>query len=244
MNDFDDTALRAALAPARNLEPSDDEVARAIERARRGRTTRRPGPLVLALLAAMLLSGGAYAVPATRAAIDDISGLFGAWVSGDEDQAPGRPLRAEDEAPSWVRDQGGRLIAKTDGVPLYVTRTASGDGTLLGFSLGGEGTSISVSDTIEGWHRRFDEHAVEVLGTLPARPTDEGKRFPLLGVTARSVDRVELHYASGPPLVANGVDGGFVLMADAARPLREIVVYTPGGQELERTDVSRLAGGP
>ncbi len=240
MTDFDDRVLRAALAPARSLEPTDDEVARVMERARRKRPARRPGSVLLALVAAMLLSGVAYAVPATRAAIDDVTGSFAGWVAGDEDEVPGRPLRAEDEAPSWVREEGGRLIAKTDGVPLYVTRTASEDGTLLGFSLG-EGVSISGSNTIEGWREEFDDHAVVVLGTVPARPVDEGKRFPLFGVTARSVERVELQYASGPPLVANDVDGGFVLMADATRALSELVVYTADGRELERTDVSKFA---
>lgn len=240
MTDFDDRVLRAALAPARGLEPTDDEVARVMERARRKRPARRPGSIALALVAAMLLSGVAYAVPATRAAIDDVTDSFAGWVAGDEDQAPGRALRAEDEAPSWVREEGGRLIAKTDGVPLYVTRTATDDGTLLGFSLG-EGISISGSNTIEGWRDEFDDHAVVVLGTVPARPVDAGKRFPLFGVTARSVERVELEYASGPPLVANDVGGGFVLMADATRALREIVVYTADGRELERTDVSKLA---
>ena len=201
-------------------------------------TPRRAVAVGLSVL--VLATGGAYAVPPTRAAIDDVTSSFAGWVAGDEGHAPGRPVRAEDEAPSWVREEGGRLIAKTDGVPLYVTRTASDDGTLLGFSLG-EGISISGSNTIEGWRDEFDDHAVVVLGTVPTRRVDEGKRFPLFGVTARSVERVELQYVSGPPLVANDVDGGFVLMADATRALREIVVYAADGRELERTDVSKFA---
>jgi hypothetical protein len=81
-----------------------------------------------------------------------------------------------------------------------------------------------------------------VLGALPARPADQGnKRFPLFGVTARSVERVELRYASGPPLVAEGVNGGFVLMADATRPLREVIVYSADGHELDRADASTYA---
>jgi hypothetical protein len=52
---------------------------------------------------------------------------------------------------------------------------------------------------------------------------------------------VELRYASGPPVVAEGVNGGFVLMADATRPLREIVVYSADGHELDRADASTYA---
>jgi hypothetical protein len=243
MSEFDDTILRAALASVRRLEATDDEVARVMKRAREARFTRRTASLIAPVLTAMvLLAGSAYALPATRGVIDDVAGTFTGWVAGNDDGAPGRPLDANDDAPSWVRSEGGRLIAKTDGFPLYVTRVKSNKGTVLGFSLGGEGMSISTFDTVEGWLDKFRHHAVVVLGALPGRPSDEGsKRFPLFGVTARSVERVELRYASGPPVVAEGVNGGFVLMADATRPLREIVVYSADGHELDRADASTYA---
>ena len=219
---------------------------RAPRRCRLQAIAATPRRAVAVGLGVLVLAGSAYAVPPSRAAIEDITSSFAGWVAGDNEQAPGRSVGAEDDAPSWVRAGGGRLIAKTDGVPLYVTRVATEDeGTLLGFALGetasGQATSTSTFDTIEGWRKRFDNHSVVIVGALPARPGDERKRFPLLGVTARSVDRVELHYASGPPLVADGVDGGFVLMADATRPLRELVVYAADGRELERTDAGTYA---
>jgi hypothetical protein len=237
MSEFDDTILRAALASARRLEATDDDVARVMKRAREARFTRRTGSLIAAVLAAMvLLAGSAYALPATRHVIDDVAGTFTGWVAGNDDGAPGRPLGADDDAPSWVRSGGGRLIAKTDGHPLYVTRVRSNQGTRLGFSLGGESAPIAIAsfNTIEGWRDTFRDHAVVVLGGLP--PDAGSKRFPLAGVTARSVERVELRYASGPPLVAEGINGGFVLMADATRPLREVVVYSADGHELDRAD--------
>lgn len=242
MTDFDDTILRAALAPARNLKPTDHEVACAIESARCTPTRRRPRAYVLALVAAILLSGSAYAVPTTRAAIEDITSPFAAWIAGDEDGAPGRAVDAGDEAPEWVEAGEGRLIAKTDGVPLYVTRIRSeARGTLLGFSLGDtKGSSIAVFDTVEGWRDRFGKHAVVVLGALPAQLGPEPKRFPLLGVTARSVEHVELRYTSGPSLTTNAVEGGFVLMADATRSMSEIVAYAGDGRALDRADVSKL----
>jgi hypothetical protein len=203
---------------------------------------RRSLALTLVLLA--LVSGGAYSVPATRAAIDDVTGTLSGWVAGDEQQAPGDPVGAGDDAPSWVRAQGGRLIAETEGVALFVTRSESEEGTVVSFSLGGtaSGREISVAgfDTLEGWRDQFDQHAVVVLGALPSRFGDEGKRFPLFGLTARSVNRVELRYTSGPPLVATEVDGGFVLLADASRQISEIAVFD-SGRELERTDVTTYA---
>jgi hypothetical protein len=98
---------------------------------------------------------------------------------------------------SRERERGGRLIAETDGIGLYVTRTESSDGsTQLNFALG---TGVGLGDSVEGWRERFDEHAIVVLGPTSVRgkPWDRRGRFPLLGVTARSVDRVELRYETG-----------------------------------------------
>lgn len=231
---FDDLGAEFARVAAEH-----ERTSRRFERPRLAATPRQALALALAVFA--LAAGGVYSVPPTRAAIEDITSSFAGWVAGDDEQAPGAP--ADADAPSWVRAGESRLIAKTDGVPLYVTRSKSGDDTILSFSLGatasGKETAIAGGNTVEGWRETFDQHAVVVLGALPARSGDEG-RFPLMGVTARSVDRVELRYTSGPPLVVNDIDGGFVLMADATRQIREIVAFDDG-QELERTNVSTFA---
>jgi hypothetical protein len=57
-------------------------------------------------------------------------------------------------------------------------------------------------------------------------------------VTARSVRRVELRYAAGPPDVVNGVSGGFVVIGDVSRAPRDVIAYDADGRELERVDVS------
>jgi hypothetical protein len=226
---------RAALGqPPSGLAPGSSRGGR-----NRRRATRRRA-VVAALSATLLLSGGAYAVPVTRDAIEGVTGSFAGWVAGDEKPAPGRALRAEDDAPGWVRDRGGRLIAETDGVGLYVTRHHSQDGTTqLTFALG---RAIGLGGSIEGWRERFDQQAVVVLGptSVDGKTWDKRGRFPLLGLTARSVDHVELQYDTGPPLVEPDVDGGFVLMADAHRALRELVAYDVHGRELERTRVGHI----
>jgi len=202
----------------------------------------RERPAVVAVLAAAtLLAMSLYIVPGTRAAVEDLAASFARWFDGSDDQAPGRALRPDDDAPGWVRESGGstRLIAEAEGVGLYATRSVSPSGeTLVNFSLGKDSTVVGAS--VEGWRERFDRHAVVVLGpahTADGEELDERHRFPLLGVTSRSVERVELRYATGAPLVANDLNGGFVLWADARRALTELVAYDVSGRELERITV-------
>jgi hypothetical protein len=232
------------------LDDLATEFARVAERHERKPHKRRfprmlgsPARTVAIFASALLLVvGGAYAVPQTRAAIDDLTASFSGWVAGDEEQAPGTPLAPGNDAPDWVREQGGRLIAEQDGVELYVTRVDTAESeTLLNFTIG---DGVAIGGTIDDWRERFDEHAVVVLGAgnfgSLRDMLDERGRFPLLGVTARSVDRVELRYAQGPPLRETDVDGGFVILADAMRPLTELVAYDAAGRELGRADVSHI----
>jgi hypothetical protein len=203
-------------------------------------TPRRTLAVAASVLA--LLAGGAYAVPPTRAAIDDLTSRFAGWLASDEGPAPGRALRPDDDVPDWVSNTDDvRVIAEAGGVKLYVTRQETEqNGTLLNFWLG-EG--IGFADTIEGWRERFDEHALFVLGPAlfgPQDVLDEHGRYPLLGVTARSVERLELRYREGPPLVTTGIDGGFVIIADAWRRHRDLVAYDAAGREVERVDLSNL----
>jgi hypothetical protein len=230
-----------------DLEAEFARVAVEHERAPRGSrlrslaaTPRRT--LAVAFSVLVLLGAGAYAVPPTRAAIDDLTSTFADWLAGDEGPAPGRALRPADDVPDWVSDPADvRVIAEAAGVKLYVTRQETEEsGTQLSFWLG-EG--IGMGDSIEGWRERFDRHAVVVLGPAlfgPQDVLDERGRYPLLGVTARSVERLELRYREGPPLVTTGVDGGFVMIADAWRDHRELAAYDAAGRELERVDLGYL----
>jgi hypothetical protein len=206
------------------------------------RPARRPPRRAVALAVAgvVALCAAAYAVPPTRAALDDITSEFAGWMDGSDEEPPGRALRAADDAPGWVRESGGRLIAENAGVGLYVTRTPTVNGTMLMFFLG---KGVGMGDTIEGWRKTFDEHAVFVLGASifggERRVMDDRGRSPFFGLTARSVDRIELRYADGsPPLTQGGIDGGFVLLVDVWRPLHQLIAYDDAGRELERVDVS------
>lgn len=229
-----------------NIRLLDDlgaELARAARRPGRARVGRLPavrGQAVAAALALVgLLAGAAYAVPATRAAIDDITGTFSSWMEGDDVQAPGRALRPGDDAPDWVREGRSRQIAEAGGVGLYVTRVETERrGVQLEFWLG---DSTAISGTLEDWRARFDDHAVLFLGIPPVargRSVDSRGRFRLMGLTARSVERVAVTYENGPPTFVDGVDGGFVAMVDSGRAVDELVAYDAAGRELDRADVS------
>jgi hypothetical protein len=230
------------------LDDLATEFARVAERHERKPHKRRfprmlggPARTVAIVASALLIvAGGAYAVPTTRAAIDDLTTSFAGWVAGDDEQAPGTPLGPGDNAPDWVREEGGRLIAEKNGVALYVTRVHTAEsGTLLNFTIGDR---VAIGGTIDDWRERFDDQAVVVLGAGfgPGDTLDERGRVPFLGVTARSVDRVELRYAQGPPLRETDVDGGFVILADAARQPTELVAFDAVGRELGRADVSHI----
>jgi hypothetical protein len=227
----------------RLLDDLGAEFARVAAEHDRGRPRRRAPGRVLAIAASVLvlLGASAYAVPPTRAAIDDLAATFTGLFEGDEASSPGRALRPEDDAPDWVRESGGRLITEKAGVSLYVTRAETEQGTVLNFTLD---EAVSVGNTIDGWRETFADKAAIVLGPTPFGHDDfldEQGRIPVLGVTARSVERLALHYADGgPTLEERGVDGGFVLLVDAWRPLSELVAYDAAGRELERVDVGYL----
>lgn len=223
------------------LDDLGAEFARVERSRRRSVTTVIPGrALAVALSILVLLGAGAYAVPPTRAAIDNLTSTFAGWLAEDEGAAPGRALRPEEDAPDWVREEGGRVIVAKHGVELYVTRAETERATYLNFVLDG---AVAVGNTIDGWREQFEKHAAIVLGPAPFGPQDwldERGRFALMGVTARSVERVELRYDQGPPVVETGLDGGFILLSDAWRRPRELVAYEAGGRELERVDLNYL----
>ena len=205
-----------------------------------GRDSRTHTATVAAALT-ILLGGTAYAVPATRGTVDGLAASLAGWVQGDTEDAPGRVLRHGDNAPSWFSEDpvDSRLIAETDGVGLFMRRTTENGIPMLQFGLG---QGLVIGGPLESWRQRMGKRAVVVLpGSAAFGPRDlldEQGRFPLLGVTTRDVTRLELQYAKGAPLVADNGDGGFVLLADAWRPLRELIAYDETGQVRERIDLT------
>jgi hypothetical protein len=233
----DDNLIRAAFASARTLEPSEAEIARVVARAapsarrsalvRAGNRWPRLAALALAVLA--LAAGGSYAVPTTRAAIDDVAGTFAGWLRGDDAVAPGRPLGPNELAPDYFHDPryvgDPRVIAEADGYKLYAARQPDGS---VEFDLGNTGVGLGFSA------EAFSERAVYVLGPGSVKNADEHGHVPLFGVTTRSVRSVELTYREGPPLHVGRVDGGFVLLAEPDRGPHEVLVFDAQRQVVGR----------
>jgi hypothetical protein len=238
MTRLEESLIRSAFRPARLMEPTDAEVARALTATGTSSISLRRRTLAVAASALIVISGGAYAVPVTRGAMANIADSFAGWIAGDNELAPGQAVEPN-AAPDWLRNRGGtpRLIAQADGVGLYAVREAEGS---LSLELNG---SVGIADSIEGWRHQLADHAVVVLGPggiTDTKPFDEHGRRPLFGLTGRNVARVVLRYGSGPPLVAGGLHGGFVLLADPRRPLRDVSAYDARGRQLERVDVSDI----
>lgn len=239
----DDETLRAAFAPARELEPTDAEVATIVSRTTvdqrasgrtRGRSRTRDRHLrrlaLTGLVAAVVLAGGYAAAAPVRAAIDDLTGTFSGWLGGASAQAPGRALAKGDAAPDFMRDpryaRDPRVIAEAGGYKLFVSQAPGGG---LDFDLGNTGVGLG-----GGFGEDFREHAISVLGPGAMQTADKHGHVPLFGVVAREVASVELTYDSGPPLRVDGVSGGFVLLAEPDRSPREVVALDASGHELER----------
>jgi hypothetical protein len=120
------------------------------------------------------------------------------------------------------------VIAEADGYKLYAARQAHGDG--VEFNLGDTGVGLGeVSADV------FRGHVMVVLGPGAMQNADEHGHVPLFGVAARGVKSVELTYDAGPPLRVDGIDGGFVLLAQPTRGPHEVIALDAAGRELGRT---------
>ena len=228
-----------AMSEIRMLDDLGAEFARVAESSPPRRARRASGHAVAVAIAVIVLLGaGVYAVPATRAAIDDITSSLAGWVEGDEEAAPGRALGPEDDAPDWIRTDDTRLIAKVRDLPLYVSRIEDHNGV--------DGLRLQCRQRVRdrgqrGWlalpvrrPRRADPRPE------PRRARTELRRIRPVGGHRRLGRRMALTYASGEPTRAEGLDGGFAVIADAHRRLDEVIVYDEAGRELERTDVSDI----
>jgi hypothetical protein len=219
------------------LERLADRDARRRERfSRFGRAGAFAAPARLALAATVVavLLGGAYAVPPTRAAVDDVVDAMSGWVSGDEGAAPGRPVASGEAVPSWVAAEDGekRVLAETSGQKLVAIR----QGDEITFALAGYGATA----TIDAWRRQLAGTRLSLVGA--GRFVDDGRhdRRPVFGLVAGSIRRVQLNYADGrSPTVQDGVHDAFALTIATDRRPDSLVGYDADGRPVTRVDVSR-----
>ena len=241
MNDSTRHLMDPLVASVRALAPTADEVRRvmALDRARRSSARRRKSSAVAVAITLIAVAGGTYAVPTTRAAVDDVYSTIASWVEGDGTAAPGRPPAADEEIPGWLPDRPGdtRVIAERAGVKLVAFRESA---DRMSIALG---DSVGLTESIEHWRQRLAGSPLSVLGpaSFPGgKPLDEHGRLPLLGLVAQSVSRVELRYRSGKATSQDGLSGGFVLLVKADEPLQELVGYDSAGRQIARLNMTQL----
>lgn len=248
--------MRAAFAPARALEPSAAQLARVVaETQSAGRLSRfrpssgwqrlaAPGLAVLVLLA-----GGLYAVPLTRAAIDDVVGtvaeVFSGYSRGEESGgAPGRALAPGETRPDYFHDlfrgrafaRDQRVLAEAGGYKLFVYRAPSGS---LSFDLGGTGVGMGF-DSAEDLGGKL----IFPLGPGSLRFEDENGHVPFFGLLADVVESVEVRYEIGPPHRIDRLEGGFVLLVEPVRGPLEVVAFDAQGEEVAHQPIDYPDGEP
>jgi hypothetical protein len=187
--------------------------------------------LALALGVIVAVAGGAYAVPVTRAAVDDVSGTLSSWFSGDETAAPGRPVSAREDVPSWVATEDGekRVLAQAGGEKLVAIR----QGDKLTLALAGFGET----DSVDGWRRRFAGQRITLVAPGRFLPNGRHDLRPLFGLLSSTVTRIHFNYADdGPPVSEDHLAGAFGIVIETNRRPSSVTAYDQAGNLVARLD--------
>jgi len=197
---------------------------------------RHPAPaarFAVAVALAAAIAGGTYAVPATRAAVDDVYSGVADWISGDDAAAPGRAVGAGEDVPAWVRAEDGekRVLAEAGGEKLVAIR----QGDKLTLALAGFGTS----DTIDGWRKSLSGQRIMLVGPGRFIPNGRHDRRPLFGLVSASVRRISFNYAdAGPSSVSKDhLAGAFGITIDTNRRPNSLTGYDAAGHLVARLNL-------
>ena len=205
MTRFDEQDLQDAFAPARELEPTEAEIAAVMARVeqhaataargsgaaraeRRDRSTGRRGrgralarriaPIAAAL--AVLLAGGYAAAPPVRAAIDDIASSFSGWAGGFTGWVDGDDAQAP-----------GRPLSDKDAVPDFFRDPSFSEDPRVIAEAGGY--KLSVARTPDG-ALNFDLGNTGVgLGGTPADMAQLGGDRPVLVLGPGAMQHADRH---------------------------------------------------
>lgn len=202
-----------------------------VRRSRLGTSTAR---FAAAVGVAVTIAGGAYAVPATRAAVDDVYSALSDWVSGDPGSAPGRPVAADEDVPSWVATESGekRVLAEAGGEKLIAIRR----GDKITFALAEFGESGAIDD----WREQLDGRKIVQIGPGRFLPNGRHDRRPFFGLVAGSVRRIQFNYADGsPPVSQAGLHGAFGFIIEANRRASSLTGYDEADHLIARYDMTR-----
>lgn len=203
------------------------------------RTTRGrllPAALATAFLALLATS----ASDASEGHAGSIADTFAAYSRGNDADAPGRALRAGEDAPEYFNQgrwsrlhvQNPRVLAEEGGYKLFAYR---GSHRAVNFDLGDTGVGLGFSGV-----KRFRGADVYVLGPGAMKRPNKRGHVPLFGIASPSVARIELLYRSGEPLVSGGIDAGFVLLASPARHPVSVLAFDSTGSVIGRRSLGNV----
>jgi hypothetical protein len=187
--------------------------------------------LALALGVIVAVAGSTYAVPVTRAAVDDVYGTLSSWISGDETAAPGRPVSAGEDVPSWVAAEDGekRVLAQAGGEKLVAVR----QGDKLTLALAGFGETA----TVDRWSRQFAGRRIRLVGPGRFLPNGRHDLRPLFGLVSSTVTRIQFNYAdSGAPASEDDLTGAFGIVIETDRRPSSLTGYDQAGNLVARVD--------
>lgn len=199
---------------------------------------RRRAPLMRFAIAAgavLALAATTYAVPPTRAGVDDLYGTFSDWVAGDEHAAPGTAVAPGEQAPRWIGVDPGeqRLLAEVAGQRMYASR----HGDVLSIGIPGYGTAATMSD----WRKYLSGRRLLPIGPGRWLAGGDHRRRALFGLAAPGILRVAYQYADGSAPVRSGrIRGAWAIVIESDRRPRALVAYDAAGRAVARIDLSHM----
>jgi hypothetical protein len=183
----------------------------------------------------MVLIGGAYAVPATRAAVDSLyDSTLAHWLSGDEAAAPGRAAVAGEELPDWLASEqalhgkgDARVLAEAGGDQLVALR--QGQKISLGVA------DFSETSSVDDLRQKLAGQQIRLLAPGRFVPNGRHDLRPIFGLVSASVTRIQLNYADGrSPATQDHLEGAFGLTIHTNRRPLSLTGYDETGRLVAR----------
>jgi hypothetical protein len=209
-------------------------IPRLVRRAVTGR--RVPAARFAAALGALtVLIAGTYAVPTTRAAVDDLyDSTLARWFSGDDTAAPGRPAAAGENLPDWLASEQAlhgkgdtRVLANANGDELVALR--QGRKITLGVA------DFSQTSSVDDLRRELAGQEIRLLAPGTFVPNGRHDLRPIFGLVSAAVTRIQLNYADGSsPDFQDHLNGAFGFTIQTNRRPISLTGYDETGRLIAR----------
>ncbi len=235
----DDGRLREALRAMGQVDPTDEQVAQVMRRARaRQAGASRRIAIVVALVVVAL---AALTLPPGRSAVGSVVGGLQEFFQGGTTPGGGRLPIDVDVILDDVAPGTSRVLVSDGAVRLVGYRQ-----TASGWPCFGLGTAASECAGGDRWATRTAGHAIVALGTAPTPGTGD---VVMWGLAERGVAAVTLIDANGDPVRASVGTNAFLVVLRPGTVPRTLVARDSTGLLLERADVTSLrpracVGGP